>query len=658
MPIRRRPSGGLDLFARERPPRLVLRFAVVLSLTLALASALILVVVRSFAVSQAERAATNQASLVAATLLRHEVESGDFAGPVRGPRRQELDTLFRTNLVASDILGVSLVRNDGLVTYSTDHRLIGTQGSGAFAAEAAAGTIVSTTSTTRGPNAGKKQLETYAPVGERAGGLGAAAIVQSYEPIERDAHQALLWVGGVLEGLLLVLFAIFVPLLARVTRRIQKQIEKIHRQGFYDELTGLPNRAHLHERLELAIARAREDGRRLGVLLLDVDRFREINDTLGHDAGDEVLRQAGARLAALVDQASFLAHPAGDEFAVVIEYREEADVDALAARLRATLERPLAAGDIPVAVEGSVGVALYPRDGQDAETLLRHAEVAMYTAKEWRVGVVSYSPAVDPHDPQQLSLVAELREAAVRGELIPFYQPKMELATGRVAGFEVLTYWQHPVRGLLPPGAFIPVAERTGTIRYLSRAVFGAAVQQRAEWSRYGSDLEMAVNLTAVDFIDLELPNQLTGLLEEHGVDAQSICLEITESSIMADPERTHSVLERLAAIGFRLSIDDFGTGHSSLAYLKNLPVHEVKIDRSFISGMAASPQDRMIVRATVDLAHSLGLTVVAEGVETREVQALLRGFGCDTAQGFLYARPLPAAEIEAALASWGRVAA
>jgi diguanylate cyclase (GGDEF)-like protein len=658
MAFRRRPSGTPDLFARERPPRLVLRFAVVLSLTLALASAAILVVVRSFTVSQAEQAAARHASLVAATLLRHEVVPADFAGPVGPARRRELDTLFRTNLVPNDIQDVLLVRNDGLVTYATDHRLIGTQESASLATEAAAGTIVSTTGVGRGASEGTKVLETYAPVGDRAGGLGAASIVQSYEQIERDAHRALIWVGSVLEVLLLVLFAIFVPLLARVTRRIQRQIEQIHSQGFYDQLTGLPNRAHLHERLEAAIARAGTDGRRLGVLLLDVDRFREINDTLGHDAGDDVLREAAKRLGKLVDQASFLARPAGDEFAVVFEYSSESEVDMLAERLRATLERPLDAGDIQVAVEGSVGVALYPRDGGDAETLLRHAEVAMYTAKEWRVGVVSYSPAVDPHDPQQLSLVAELKGAAERGELVPHFQPKMELASGRVAGFEVLTYWQHPTRGLLPPGAFVPVAERTGAIRHLSRAVFSAAVRQRAEWSCYGADLVIAVNLTAVDFIDLDLPDQLGGIVAEHEVDPATICLEITESSIMADPERTHSVLDRLAAVGFWLSVDDFGTGHSSLAYLKNLPVNEVKIDRSFISGMATSPQDRMIVRATIDLAHSLGLSVVAEGVETREVQALLRGFGCDVAQGFLYARPLPAPEVEASLAAWGRVAA
>jgi diguanylate cyclase (GGDEF)-like protein len=562
--------------------------------------------------------------------------------------------------VAGDTLGVSLVRADGLVTYATDHSLIGTRASRALASEAAGGTIVSRTSTmqasgTAGPI---KVLETYAPVGAGSQGAGAATIVQSYERIERDAQRALLWVGGVLEALLLVLLAVFVPLLTRVTRRIRRQIEKIHFQGFYDELTGLPNRAHLHDRLGLAIERAGQDGRQLALLLVDLDRFREINDTLGHDAGDEVLRKVGARLSSLATETSLLARPAGDEFAVVFEFRTEPEVTVLAERLRSTLEKPVVVGDMPVAVEGSVGVALFPRDGEDAETLLRHAEVAMYTAKQWHVGVVSYSPAVDPHDPQQLRLAAELREAVSRGELVPHYQPKIELTTGLTSGFEVLTYWQHPTRGLLPPGAFVPIAERTGAIRYLSRAVFGSAVRQLADWRRFDAEIAVAVNLTAVDLLDLELPGQLAALAGEHGVDARDVCLEITESTIMADPERACSVLDRLAAVGFKLSVDDFGTGHSSLAYLKNLPVDEVKIDRAFVSGMTTSPEDRMIVRATIELAHSLGLVVVAEGVETMDEQALLRGYGCDYAQGFLYSRPVPAAEVEAALADWSHVAA
>lgn len=656
----RGPSREQGLFAVERPPRLVLRFAVILSVALALTAAIILVVVRSFTVTQAERAATRQASLVATTMLRSEVSPSDFARQVTAARRQELDKLFRVLRFAHETLGVSLVRRDGLVTYSTDHRLIGTTATSALAAEAAGGTIVSRTSTARaaGAEAGTKVLETFTPVVTTEDAPGAAAIVQSYDPIERDAQRALLWVGGILQGLLLVLFAVFVPLLARVTRRIQRQIERIHFQGFYDELTGLPNRANLRERLDLALSRADAGEQRLAVLLLDLHNLREINDTLGHTAGDAVLREVGSRLEVLLERDILLARPVGDKFAVVLEYESEDDVSALAQRIREVVERPIVVQGVPLAVDGSVGIALSPTDGSDAETLLRHAEVAMHTAKTWRVGVLAYSPAVDPYDPEQLILVAELREAASRGELVPHFQPKIDLASGDIVGFELLTYWQHPSRGLLPPGAFIPVAERTGAIRHLSRAVFELALRQCKDWERFGAELVFSVNLTAIDLLDLELPDHLEALTKKHEVDPRSICLEITESMIMADVDRARGVLDRLVAIGFRLSVDDFGTGYSSLAYLKNLPMHEVKIDRSLISGIATSPQDRTIVRATIQMAHSLGLEVVAEGVETSAQESLLQAFRCDQAQGFLYARALPAAEVEEALASWGRAAA
>ena len=659
MPFSRRRARPHGLFAVERPPRLVLRFAVVLSIALALASALILVVVRSFTVTQAEQAATKQASLVASTLLSTEVEPSDFAGRVSPARQRELDELFETHVVANDTLGVSLVRRDGLVTYSTDHALIGSGGHGPLAAEAADGIIVSRTSNgrTAGAFAGTKVLETFTPVGA-PGGRGAATIVQSYDPIERDAQRALLWVGGVLEGLLLVLFAVFVPLLARVTRRIGAQIERIHEQAYYDELTDLPNRAHLRERFELALQRAAPGEQHLAFLLVDVDHFKEINDTLGHDAGDDALRELGARLRELVDEDTLLSRPQGDQFALVREYEAEEDVVALAARVRSVVEQPVEVAGVRVALEASVGIALHPRDGVDADVLFRCADVALQAAKSRRIGVLSYRPEIDPHDPDELGLVAELRGAASRGELVPHYQPKIDLAGNVIAGFETLTYWQHPVRGLLSPGAFVPVAERMGAIRHLTRDVFQLAVAQLCYWRDRGEALPLAVNLSPIDLLDLQLPDDLAAVLGERGIEPRLVCLEITETTVMADVDRAHSVLDGLAASGFRLSIDDFGTGYSSLAYLKNLPVHEVKIDRALVSGIAASDPDRTIVRSTIEMAHSLGLAVVAEGVETVEQQALLRSLGCDYAQGYLYARPLPAAELEASLAATGLAAA
>lgn len=647
---------GSALFAAERPPRLVLRFAVVLSVALGLASALILVVVHHFALSQAERAATRQAGLLASAVLQHEVTRGDVEAPVPASRRKQLDALLRTYGLAEGIVGLSLVRRDGLVTYSTDHRTIGTIASRQLASEAAAGTIVSKVSAS-GPSAGgdDKTLETYAPVGPDAKG-GAALIAQSYEAIEDSARSLQLRVGVVLEALLIVLFASLVPLLIRVTRRIQGQIERIHQQAFYDELTGLPNRTHLFERLGLAVSRAAEDVRLLAVLLIDLNRFREINDTLGHEVGDTVLVEAGSRLRNVAGEERLLARLGGDDFVVVAEFETEADAISFAEEVRAAVEPPIDSDGMQLAVDATVGIAFYPADGGDAHTLVKHAEVATYTAKEWRTGVLGYSPAVDPHDPEQLKLAAALREAADEGQFRPHYQPKIDLATNSIAGFEALTYWDHPTRGLLPPGAFIPVAERTGAIRHVTRAILRAAVGQLREWS--DTELTVAVNLTAIDLLDADLLKRLKGLLREHGVDPSRLCVELTESTVMADPERAQSILAQIAATGVRVSIDDFGTGHSSFAYLKNLTVHEVKIDRSFIADMSVSHSSRMIAKAMIQLVHSLDLRVVAEGVEDPEVDSALRGLGCDYAQGYLYGRPQPLEAVEQLLAGDARRAA
>ena len=648
---------GSALFATERPPRLVLRFAVVLSVALALASAAILIVVHHFALSQAERAATRHAGLVASSVLQNQVTPKDLERPVPKGRRHELDALLRMHGVTKDIVVLSLVRRDGLVTYSTVHGAIGTTAAGALAAEAATGTIVSRVSATGsgGVATAGKTLETYAPVGPNTKG-GAALIGQSYEPIESSARALQLRVGAVLEGLLIVLFALLVPLLIRVTRRIQRQIMRIHQQAFYDELTGLPNRTHLFERLGLAISRATEEKRLLAVLLVDLNRFREINDTLGHEVGDVVLIEAARRLQDMAGDERLLARLGGDDFVLVAEFGTVAEAMEFAEQARAEIEPQIDAEGIQLAVDATVGIAFHPVDGRDAHTLVKHAEIATYTAKEWRSGVLGYSPAVDPHDPEQLKLTAALREAADEGQIRLHYQPKIDLATNAIAGFEALAYWEHPTRGLLPPGAFIPIAERTGAVRHVTRAVLRAAVEQLRDWSE--TELTIAVNLTAIDLLDADLFGRITGLLEEHGVSPGRLCVELTESTVMADPERAQAILAAIAGAGVRVSIDDFGTGHSSLAYLKDLPVQEVKIDRSFIADMSVSRNNRMIAKATIQLVHSLGLQVVAEGVEDANVHSELRGLGCDYAQGYLYGKPQPLEAIEALLARGVREAA
>jgi diguanylate cyclase (GGDEF)-like protein len=404
------------------------------------------------------------------------------------------------------------------------------------------------------------------------------------------------------------------------------------------------------ERLRRAVALATRDGRRLAVIHADLDRFREINNTLGHNAGNVVLVETAARLSAVADDAGIVARLGGDEFAIVVEYDSEGDLTKLAEKVRAAIEPPVLVGGMSVAVNCTLGIAHFPRDAGDAETLLKHAEVANYTAKEWHVAQLKYSPAVDAHDPEQLELVGMLQEAIESGQLCLHYQPRIDLRTGELSGFEALAYWDHPLRGLLPPGAFVPLAERTGAIRHVTQAVLMRAVEQLSEWSAVRADFTVAVNLTATDLVDPKLPALLRRLLRKHGIDPGRLCLELTEGTVMAAPDRARRILERIVALGVQVAIDDFGTGHSSLAYLKNLPVHELKIDRSFVADMTASRHDRMIVLAAVQLGHSLGLRVVAEGVETEDVATALQELDCDFAQGYYFGRPEPAPVAEALL--------
>ena len=654
----RRPPARTDLFVVPRPPRLVLRFAIVLSLALALASALILVLVYRFAISEAEQAATRHANFVASALLQQHVRRTDLMRSVPRRRRLELDALFRRQVLADDILAVSLVRRDGLVTYSTDHRTIGAHADAGLASEAASGTIVSRTSSANRNRASTGEtLETFAPVSPGSAG-GAALIVQAYTPIRDAARDAQFKVGIVLEGLLLVLFLVFVPWLARVTRRIKGQLERIHTQAFYDELTGLPNRSHLFELLDGAVRRAVRGERLLAVLLLDLDRFREVNSTLGHEVGDALLADTANRLRSAGGSEALVGRLGGDEFAIVVETADEKEAKRYAERLRAALEPPVVVQGTTLAVDATVGIAFYPKDGANAESLVKHAEVATYTAKEWRVGVLAYTPAVDPHDPEQLELAASLREASAQGQLKLHYQRQVDLATNLVTGFEALAYWNHPTRGLLPPGAFIPVAERTGAIRHVTRAVLAGAIEQLREWDSPDQRFTVSVNLSAIDLLDTKLPRQLSSLLRKHVVDPSRLCIELTERTVMAAPDRARSILKRIVASGVRVSIDDFGTGHSSLAHLKSLPVHEVKIDRSFVTDMAVSAHDRMIVQAAIQLGHSLGLEIVAEGVESSEAHKALQELGCNYAQGYLYGRPEPAESVTSLLGGWDLEAA
>jgi diguanylate cyclase (GGDEF)-like protein len=441
----------------------------------------------------------------------------------------------------------------------------------------------------------------------------------------------------------LLLLAFFATLLSRVKRTLAEQAAAREHQALHDPLTGLPNRVLFSDRLEHAVRSASRNPAPFSLLMIDLDRFKEINDSLGHATGDLLLMAAAARLETALRPGDTVARLGGDEFALLLPETDGDGARHVAERALEALREPLSLPTVIVAIDASVGLVTYPADGRTAETLLQRADVAMYLAKRHGGGAMRYDAGRDPNDPERLALASELRTAIDRDELELHYQPKFHTQTLALPGVEALVRWRHPERGLLFPDAFIPLAEHTGMIRDVTQSVLRMATSQLAAWRADGLDLRVAVNLSVANLLDHRLVDDVATILDEAAVPADRLELEITETMLMTDPERATILLEQLSEMGIRLSIDDFGTGYSSLAYMRGLPISEVKIDRSFVKHLAVSDSDAAIVRSTIDLSHSLALQVVAEGVEDAQSLELLRDFGCDSAQGYHLARPAPA---------------
>ena len=426
-----------------------------------------------------------------------------------------------------------------------------------------------------------------------------------------------------------------------VTERYAQQ-KLMEYLALHDNLTGLPNRALLMDRLDHAITASRRDGGPLALLLLDLDRFKEINDTLGHAVGDSLLAEVGQILAGPLRASDTIARLGGDEFAILLpSVSGLAQARDIAERVAGMLARPFPVEGITVEVGVSIGVVLYPDHGADASELMRGADVAMYVAKRDHANVSVYDEEKDHHSVRNLSMSGELRQAMDADGLMLFYQPQIDVATGRLVGAEALLRWDHPRHGLVAPEEFVQLAEQTGLIRPLTRWVIGKALTQLSAWQERGLNIGLSINLSPRNLHEEGLADSIGELMEGRGLRPELITLELTENAIMTDPERALAAIRHLKACGVRLAIDDFGTGYSSLAYLKALPVDEIKIDKSFVMNMADDTNDEVIVRSTIDLAHNLGLSVVAEGVESELHLQTLRGLGCDIGQGFHIGRPL-----------------
>ncbi|HYI10186.1 MAG TPA: EAL domain-containing protein [Thermoanaerobaculia bacterium] len=435
------------------------------------------------------------------------------------------------------------------------------------------------------------------------------------------------------------------------------QVSSLRHQAMHDGLTGLPNRTMLLDSLETSIGDARLKSGMLALMLMDLDRFKEVNDTFGHQFGDTLLKQVAFRLQNQMRDGDVVARLGGDEFAVILPQTADAHSVAITARrILNTLEQPFVVEGQVLEVGASIGIALYPEHGADARTLLRRADVAMYAAKQKQSGYSFHRDDSDSRTPDQLTLVVELRSAVDKGELHLHYQPKLHMRAGIMTRCEVLMRWNHPQRGQLAPSQFIPLAERTGLIRSVTDWLLDHAMAQCRTWQEAGAPIHVAVNISAKSLLDQSLPAKVQAALDRWEVDPRFLKIEITESSIMADPAHALAILSMLQSMGVRLSVDDFGTGYSSLTHLRELPIDEIKVDKSFVMGMTTSDADAAIVRTVIDLAHNLGKQVCAEGVEDEATWNALKDLGCDLAQGFWIARPMPAEELMQWLVrtSWG----
>jgi diguanylate cyclase (GGDEF)-like protein len=586
-----------------------------------------------------------QLALVTARVgVAPHLTSRDLLRPMSPLRLSQLDTdLHQTGLDEVGLVRVKIYNSHAALVYSDDRRLIGESEleSGKLREALGGGLASDVENGTEDTHSGRRVLEVYTPLrlGDGAGVDGALEIYLSYDPVAaavaREKRTLYLFLGIGLAFLYAVLFRV----VAGASRRLRQL-------ALHDALTGLPNRSLFHERVERAVKGLRAD-RMVAVLLIDLDRFKEVNDTLGHDHGDELLKVVAERLGGALRHGDTLARLGGDEFAVVLaDLPHRGAAAELAGRLHDALRRPFALRGIAVELDASIGVALCPEHGRDVTTLLQRADVAMYDAKRSQGRVETYATERDPYSPARLSLLGELRRAIAGDELILHYQPKVSLQGGGVTGVEALVRWQHPQHGLLQPDQFVPLAERTGTIAHLTRWVLDAALRQCAEWRVRHPELTVAVNLAAANVLDVGLPALVEERLRAHGLPGGALECEVSEHTVMTDPQRVSEVLAGLRALGVRLSLDDFGTGQASLRYLKRLPLDEVKIDRSFVTSMADDDGDAVIVRSTIDLARNLGLGVVAEGVETEDVLQALVGLRCGSAQGFYLSRPLSAGEL------------
>ena len=560
----------------------------------------------------------------------------------------DLDRAVVGHQLAGYIETAKMFDRSGQLVYSPDREELGEQG-GEDVRRALRGEVVThiEVSDEEADEHAGELYEAYVPMrsSEDERPAGVFEVYLPYAPVVSRIEVETERLIPVLLGGLLLLYLMLVPIVARASRALRRLAEESRHQALHDDLTGIANRRQLLGHLEHEIRR----GRRFGLLVLDLDRFKDVNDALGHAHGDTLLCDVAARLQGRVRHDDLLSRLGADEFAMVLTDVEgpQAGIE-VARRIAEALHEDFVVGDVPLYVEASIGIAIHPDHGDTAEALVQAADIAMYAAKRTGTSAEVYSAERDRRGPDRVARLGELRRAIEQGELVLHYQPKIDLHADRVSGVEALVRWQHPERGLIPPGEFLALAERTGLIAPLTSYVLEEALGQCRAWADRAIDLPVAVNVSERSLLDPSFPDEIEARLASWGLSDGDLQLELTERSLIGDLAVATDVVERLHALGVRLSVDDFGTGYSSLSRLRDLPINELKIDRTFVTDMAEDGQGAAIVRSAIDLGHHLGLEVVAEGVERPETLAELRELGCDAAQGHLLLRPLPAEDVTA----------
>ena len=656
--------------ARPRLPRLgfVGTFALLSATAVGLLGIALAQVETAHERSSATSDAASSAQLLVQVGLQPHIDPSDLTTGLPPETIAALDSAFQAGLNDGQLVRIKLWSPDGEVLYSDQHELIGQRFPiDGDLQEGLDGELTAEVShLDKAENVDEHQfgelLEVYVPVKFGTEHEGAFEIYVPWAPIARQITSNTRRLLLVLAGGLLLLWAVLFRIVMGASRRIRRdrdelarRAEENHRLAMFDHLTGLPNRLLFFDRVTQAVSAAGREGSGVGVLLLDLHRFKEVNDTLGHERGDELLRQVGPRLQGVLRASDSVARLGGDEFGIALAgLNTLSEGEDVARKLTDALDTPFVLDGIDIALGGSIGIARYPDHGDDPDQLLRRAEVAMYVAKTARAPYESYSLEQDTYSTDRLALVAELRRAIDEGDLALAYQPMIDLERGVIIGVEALLRWSHASQGPIGPDVFIPLAEHSGLIGRITTYVLEAAATQAQAWREAGLDLTVSVNLSVRDLQRPGLAAAIGATLERHELPAARLQLEITEGSVMDQPDRALATLQELAGVGVGLSVDDFGTGYSSLAYLQRLPVNELKIDRSFVLGLAGSSSDGEIVRSTVSLGHNLGLSIVAEGVEDERSLAFLRDVGCDIAQGFFIARPMPAD----AVLEWARSSA